>query len=94
MVLRENDAQPGTQIDLLIDRREHVINLCEIRHTENEFVIDKDTDLSLRTKREVFRSRTGQKTVQIILISTYGIKPNTCSSLISGEVILDDLFAN
>ena len=83
--------EPGAQIDLLIDRRDHVINLCEIKFTENEYTIDKDSDLSLRTKREALRKHT-RKTIQLVLISTYGMKQNKYSSLISKEVILDDLF--
>lgn len=82
---------PGAQIDLLIDRRDHVINLCEIKYTENEYTIDKDFDLSLRTKREALRMYT-RKTIQLILITTYGMKQNKYSSIISGEVVLDDLF--
>ena len=88
------DDEPGAQIDLLIDRKDHVIDICEDKYSEKEYTIDKDDDLALRTKREVFRERTGtKKTIQIILISTYGLKQNKYSSLISGEVTLDDLFA-
>ena len=88
-----DQKESGVQIDLLIDRKDHVIDICEIKHSENEYTIDKDCALSLNAKREVFRRNTGtKKTIQIILISTYGIKQNKYSSLISGEVTLDDLF--
>ena len=93
--IKGTEEEPGAQIDLLIDRRDHVIDLCEIKHSENEYTIDKECDLSLRTKREVFRKHTGtKKTIQIILISTFGLTQNKYSSLISGEVTLNDLFMN
>ena len=95
LTIKGTEDEPGAQIDLLIDRRDHVIDLCEIKHSENEYTIDKECDLSLRTKREVFRKHTGtKKTIQIILISTYGLTQNKYSSLISGEVTLNDLFMN
>ena len=78
----------------MIDRRDHVIDLCEIKYSEREFTIDKAYDRILRNKREIFRENTGtKKTVQLVLISTYGIKLNQYSSLISNQVLLDDLFA-
>ncbi len=93
-IAKGNDESRGAQIDLVIDRRDHVIDLCEIKYSEREFTIDKAYDRILRNKREIFRENTGtKKTVQLVLISTYGIKLNQYSSLISNQVLLDDLFA-
>ncbi len=91
--LRGGEDQEGAQIDLLIDRRDHVIDLCEIKFSENEFIIDKEYDQVLRNKREVFRTATKtNKTIQIVMVTTYGVKPNKYSSLVSAQVVLDDLF--
>lgn len=82
------------QVDLLIDRRDHVINLCEIKYSEDEFTIDKDYEKKLRSKREVFRTATKtKKTIQVTMITTYGIKQNKYSSMISSQVVMDDLFS-
>ena len=84
----------GAQVDLLIDRRDHVINLCEIKYSEDEFTIDKDYEKKLRSKREVFRTATKtKKTIQVTMITTYGIKQNKYSSMISSQVVMDDLFS-
>lgn len=93
--IKGDEEKPGAQIDLVIDRRDHVIDLCEIKYSENEYAIDKQYDLSLRNKREAFRTTTKtMKTLQMVMITTVGIKPNKYSSLLSAQVVLDDLFAD
>lgn len=88
-----DEELPGAQIDLLIDRRDHVINLCEIKFSMNEFSIDKDYDRILRNKIDVFRQTTGtKKTIAPTMITTYGVRDNKYSSLIASQVTLDDLF--
>ncbi|MBR2289003.1 MAG: AAA family ATPase [Clostridia bacterium] len=91
--VRGNENEDGAQVDLVIDRKDHVIDLCEIKYSEREYAIDKDYDVKLRSRRESFREHTKtKKTVQIIFISTYGLKQNKYSGLVSGQVVLDDLF--
>ena len=83
----------GAQIDLLISRRDHVTNLCEIKFSTGEYSIDKDYDLKLRNKVEAFRRDTNYKgTIQIVMITTFGLKKNQYSSLIQNQIVLDDLF--
>ncbi len=88
-----DDGSSGAQIDLLIDRRDQVINICEIKFSLNEVRIDKDYDQKLRNKIEAFRLETNcRKTLQLSLITTYGVQRNKYSSIVSNEVLLDDLF--
>ena len=92
----KGDEQLGTagaQIDLLIERRDRIINLCEIKFSSQEFIIDKDYDLKLRNKIEAFRNSTSTKYgIQLTMITTYGIKENKYSSIVGSQVTLDDLF--
>lgn len=83
----------GAQIDLIIDRRDRIINLCEMKFSINEFSIDKDYDAVLRNKIETFRedSKT-KKALQLTMITTYGVKRNMYSNRVQSEVVLDDLF--
>ncbi len=86
---------PGAQIDLLIERRDRVINLCEMKFSINEFIIDKDYNMVLRNKLEAFRKQTkSRKTTQITLVTTYGVKKNIYSSIAGSQVVLDDLFVH
>ncbi len=83
----------GAQIDLLIERRDRVINICEIKFSNQEFIIDKDYDLKLRNKIDSFRRNTNTKYgLQLTMITTYGVRENKYSSLVGNQVILDDLF--
>jgi hypothetical protein len=89
------NAEEGAQIDLLIDRRDRIINLCEIKFSTAPFEIDKEYDLVLKDKAGIFRESTGtKKTLQTTMITTYGIKKNKYSNYIGKSVVLDDLFAN
>jgi hypothetical protein len=91
---RSKEAESGAQIDLLIDRNDHIINLCEMKYASKEFVITKSFDENLRNKREAFiRETCTKKTVHITLLTTYGIKRNEYLNNVQSEVHLDDLFA-
>ena len=84
---------PGTQVDLLIDRRDQVIHLCEMKFSIREYVIDKEYDAILRNKLDVFRRKTNsRKTLLMTMITTYGVHRNMYSDRIQSQVLLDDLF--
>ena len=88
-----NDEEDGVQIDLLIDRRDRVINLCEIKFSGAQFEIKNEYDIKLKNKVEVFREATKtNKTIQMTMITTYGIKKNMYSNYVGKEITLDDLF--
>ena len=83
----------GTQIDMIIDRRDRVIDLCEMKFSLSEYTIDKEYDAALRGRIETFRKNTGtKKAVQIVFITTYGVEANQYSGIVQKQVTLDDLF--
>lgn len=83
----------GGQIDLLIDRRDQTINLCEMKFSQDEFEITKQYDEHLRKRTESFRSVTKtSKALHQTFITTYGVKKNMYSGNVQSEVKLDDLF--
>jgi hypothetical protein len=83
----------GAQIDLLIDRNDGVINICECKFSNDEFVIDKATDKDLRNKISTFRRETKtRKACHLTMITTYGVKQNSYSANVQSQVTLDDLF--
>lgn len=91
---QKNSAETGTQIDLLFDRDDNVITICEIKCTEKPFEIDKVYAKNLQNKLEVFRNKTKtKKELFLAMISAEGLKPTMYSEeLIAQTVILDDLF--
>ena len=85
---------PGAQIDLLIDRRDMVINLCELKFSESEFIINKRYAKDLRRKMEVFKeiSRT-RKSVFLTFVTTFGVVNNAHSrELVVQSLTIEDLF--
>lgn len=85
----------GCQIDLLIDRDDQVINLCEIKWAGEAYVLPKSYATELRNKIALFRhySKT-KKQIFLTFISTFGLVKNEHSlSLVDKELTLDSLFS-
>lgn len=86
--------ETGAQIDLLIDRADNTINLCEMKFYNSEFTIDAAFASSLRTKIKVFKEQTGtRKNLFVTMITTFGTAKNSYSNEL--EVIdlsVDELF--
>jgi len=90
---RSSETVNGAQIDLLIDRNDKVINLCEMKYVQEQFVIDKKQDENLRNKRAAFKRETKtRKAVHLTMITTYGVKRNEYWGNIQSEVMMNDLF--
>lgn len=91
--LRGDDYHDGSQMDMIIERADRVVNLCEIKCSSDEFEIDKAYDLTLRHRISMLRERI-QKTqnVHMTFITTFGVKKNKYSGIVQKEVVLDDLF--
>jgi uncharacterized protein len=92
---RGGTTEKSAQIDLLIDRRDQVINLCECKFSLDTYAIDKEYSEKLRSKINTFKmvSKT-RKAVFMTMITTYGVEKNKYASLlVQNEVTMDDLFA-
>lgn len=83
----------GAQIDLLIERRDRVINICEIKFYHDKFSIDKSYEMILRNKISNFIKATETKnSIQLTMITTYGLKKGIYNTLVSNEITMEDLF--
>ena len=89
-----SNSQPGAQIDLLIDRRDHVINVCEMKFSLNAFTIDKKYAEELRNKIGTFKSEVKtKKSIYLTMITTFGLTKNQYStSLVQNDLTMDVLF--
>ena len=87
-------SEKSAQIDLLIDRRDQVINLCECKFSMDSFSIDKDYSEKLRSKIATFKTVTKtKKAVFLTMITTYGVEKNKYANLlVQNDVVMDDLF--
>ena len=83
----------GAQIDLLIDRRDDVINVCEMKYTLAPFVIETEYEKNLRNKCMVFsRETASKKSLHLTLIAASGLKSNEYTDIIQNVLTGDDLF--
>ena len=88
-------GEQGTQIDLLFDRDDDSITICEIKYTTEPFSITKDYAKKLENKVRIFREKTKtKKQIFLAMISANGIKETMYSEeLIQDIVTLEDLFS-
>jgi len=91
---KSTHSENGAQIDLVIDRRDRVINLCEVKYSIHTFSITKSYAENLRNKIGTFKDETStRKSLFLTMITTYGLKKNNHSfSLVQNEITMDDLF--
>ncbi len=86
--------EQGAQIDLLIDRADKCMNVCEIKFAKTEFEITKKYAGELQNKLHVFQERTKtRKTLFLTVVTTHGVKNLTpYAGLVQAQVTLDALF--
>ena len=83
----------GTQIDLVIDRQDNIINLCEIKFTRKAFAIDRAYSDILQNKLETFiEEASPRKAVHLTMIASNGLVNNSYSNIIQNVITLDELF--
>ena len=89
----ENEDGKKAQIDLLIDRRDDVVNICEMKFSAEEYTITKKYAEELERKLEVFIGATKTRKMPVLtFITTNGIKPNIYSDLAQKQISLSQLF--
>lgn len=86
--------EKGAQIDLLIDRQDFCINICEMKFSIAEFVIDKQYAGELENKIKIFRENAKtRKTLFLTMVTTFGVKTNEHKiRLVQNEITMDALF--
>ena len=82
----------GAQIDLLIDRKDNWINICEMKFYNSEYIIDKSEYQKLRDKIQRFTEQTASKaTIALTLITIFGVKNNEYAQDIVNDNLKADL---
>ena len=90
---KRSEDENGAQIDLLIERGDGVINICEMKWSSGEFTITKKDDRELANKVEVFQYQTGtKKAMMITMVTAFGLKHNMYYDRVQSEVTIDQLF--
>lgn len=90
---RGDETARGTQIDLIIDRKDNVINVCEMKFYNEEFEVDKNYHLVLENRKKLLREKISRKTtIHNTLVTTYGLKKRGYWSDFVSTVTIDQLF--
>ena len=96
-VPKNQSAEPkseGLQIDLLLDRSDGIIDLCEIKYSSDKYSITEAYHEKLNRRKAVFAEVTKtRKALHTVLITTYGLANNAYVGDIQNEIQLDDLFS-
>lgn len=91
----DEDLKHGTQIDLLIDRSDNTVNVCEMKYSLTEFEIDKSYFNLVEQRIRIFKKVTKtRKSVVPVFITSLGLYDNMYSRRIPREVKGDDLFVH
>ena len=91
--VRGDGENEGAQIDLLINRADNVINLCEMKFVADEYVISKEEESKLRNRIEALKKTLSPKqAIHLTMITTYGVAYGKHSGIVQKQVTLDDLF--
>ncbi len=89
---RSMKEENGAQVDLIIDRRDGVINLCEMKFSISPFTIDKKYDAELRNKTGAFRNETKtRKSCFLTMLTTFGLHSNSYSGNVQNDLKMEIL---
>lgn len=90
---RSKKSDRGAQIDLLIVRKDGVINLCEMKFTTDEYALDAAEYEKIQNRLAQFQKETCTKdAIHLTLICGNGYRRNKYSGAIQNVVLGDDLF--
>ncbi len=93
-LFRGNDVLPGAQVDMIIDRADQTINLCEAKFTRENFAVTKSYAAQLRMKKSVFSQATQtKKTIFTTLLTTFPtVRNQHYLGEVDNEITMDKLF--
>lgn len=90
---RSKEHQPAAQVDMIIERSDNMVNLCEIKYSAGQYIMDKAEYEKIQNRQMAFMEETKCKQgIFLTLITTSAPKQNEYSSMMNGVVLLDDLF--
>ena len=83
----------GAQIDLLLVRKDGIVNLCEMKYSKGVYAIDAEEDRKIANRVAAFdKALGGNKTIHVTMVTAHGLAHNAYWNNVQSEVTLDDLF--
>ncbi len=93
MRIDPKDEAKGAQIDMVIDRKDGIANLCEMKYSRGEYALTKEERDRLVNRMDAFARNAGKgKSVHLTMVTTLGLAHNAYRNDVQSEVVLDDLY--
>ena len=90
---RSKYSEPAAQIDIIIERADRIVNICEIKYSQDEYDLTKEEYYKICQRKNAFIRETALRHVPwLTMITTEGVKRGKYSEMIQSQVVLDDLF--
>jgi len=90
---RSREAEGGAQIDLIIDRADDMLNICEVKYSRDKYALTKAEYKKMTNRVEAFgQETTTRKGIHVAMITTFGLLENEYSEIAQNVVCLDDIF--
>lgn len=91
--IKGDDDKDGAQIDLLIDRADNIVNLCEMKFAGDSYVIDKEENMKIRHRLDALQQNLSPKQKpHLTLVTTFGVAYGKYSGIVQNQVTIDHLF--
>ncbi len=86
-------AEQGAQIDLVIDRADRCVNLCEMKYCRGTYTMTKAEREKIEHRVDSFINYTGTRSsIRITMITCDRIKTNANSHIVQNQITLEDMF--
>jgi len=94
-IQRGGKTQNGTQVDMLIDRADGIVNICEMKFYDTPFSITKGYAEELRVKRDIIRrAAPAKKSISLTMVTCFGLQENNyANELVQNQITIDQLFS-
>ena len=92
LVVNGDDETEGMQIDLLIDRADDIVNVCEIKYSKTNYVITKSYAEKMQRRISSLEQLHPDKTYHLTFVTVNPIERNAYSDIVTSAVTADELF--
>lgn len=90
---RSKTSRPAAQIDIIIERADKIVNVCEVKYCQDQYELDKEEYEKINRRRNTFVKETGLRHASwLTMVTTEGLTKGMYSEMIQNQVTLDDLF--
>ena len=90
---RSKTTSPAAQIDIVIERADKIVNICEVKYSHDEYNLDKEEYDKICKRKNTFIQETGLRHAPwLTMITIEGVAQGKYSEMIQSQVKLDNLF--